>query len=358
MPQESLGFIKLEWTCPKCRGRNPGPEKTCLSCGAPQPPDVRFEQAERQEMLTDQAQIEQAKRGPDIHCAFCGARNLADAAVCSQCGADLKEGARRESGQVVGAFVAGPAVQVACPNCASLNPESALKCTNCGAPLQRKPTAAPAPVAPGKLSIWAIIALAAVVLVCLVGAISLISQATRTEASVGVVERVQWTTLVYLEALRPVTYQGWRNEIPAEAEIGACQLRPHHIQDQPAENANKICGTPYTVDKGTGFAEIVQDCQYEVLLDFCEYTVIQWQRIDTLTLKGNDLQPRFAEPVLNSDEQLGGQQQVFEVIFRTAQGDYTFTTDDASLFSQLVPGSRWTLSINGFGSIVSIEPAP
>ena len=52
MAQESLGFVKLEWTCPKCGSRNPGPEKTCLGCGAPQPQDVKFEQAETQVLIT------------------------------------------------------------------------------------------------------------------------------------------------------------------------------------------------------------------------------------------------------------------------------------------------------------------
>lgn len=359
MPQESLGYVKLEWTCPKCRSRNPGPEKTCLSCGAPQPADVQFEQPERQELITDPRALEEAKQGPDIHCAFCGTRNPANAQTCSQCGADLKDGLRRQAGQVVGAFASGPAVEIKCPNCGSANPESALKCAHCGAPLQLqvRPTAA-APPAGRKLSLWAIIALALVGIACLIGAVSLISRATRMEEMVGVVEGVKWTTMVYVEALRPVRYQGWRQEIPPEAEIGSCSLRVHHVQDQPAENANKICGTPYNVDKGSGYAEVVQDCQYEVLMDYCDYQVIQWQRVDTLTLSGNDLQPRFAEPALSSDSRLGGQEAIFEVVFRTPAGQISYTTDDQALFAQLLPGSRWQLTINGFGAIVAIAPAP
>ena len=37
MTTKSKGFIKMEWTCPNCNTRNPGPVKTCQSCGAPQP---------------------------------------------------------------------------------------------------------------------------------------------------------------------------------------------------------------------------------------------------------------------------------------------------------------------------------
>ncbi len=54
MPQETLGYVKLEWTCPKCRTRNPGTEKTCVSCGAPQPQEVQFEQAQGQQASHDE----------------------------------------------------------------------------------------------------------------------------------------------------------------------------------------------------------------------------------------------------------------------------------------------------------------
>ena len=142
MPKETLGYVKLEWTCPKCNNRNPGPEKTCLSCGAPQPQDVQFVQAEQQELSQDEVLKKTAEAGADIHCAFCGTRNPAGASICSQCGADLKTGTRREAGRVVGAFKAGPAKQITCPSCGTMNPETALKCTQCGAQLQLKPAAA------------------------------------------------------------------------------------------------------------------------------------------------------------------------------------------------------------------------
>ncbi len=39
-----------------------------------------------------------ASAGADIHCGFCGTRNPATATICSQCGADLKEGKARQAG--------------------------------------------------------------------------------------------------------------------------------------------------------------------------------------------------------------------------------------------------------------------
>lgn len=54
MSKETFGYLKLEWTCPRCGSRNPGPQKTCLSCGAPQPENVAFQLPEKQELLTDE----------------------------------------------------------------------------------------------------------------------------------------------------------------------------------------------------------------------------------------------------------------------------------------------------------------
>ena len=116
MARKKIGHIELQWTCPNCNGINPGSEKTCGSCGAPQPEDVVFEQAERQEIITDEEKIAQAEAGADIHCPYCGTRNPAGTEVCSNCGGDLVEGMVRESGRVVGAYKTGPAAQINPPS--------------------------------------------------------------------------------------------------------------------------------------------------------------------------------------------------------------------------------------------------
>ena len=86
MAKKKLGYTKLQWTCPNCEGLNPGPEKTCIQCGAPQPDDVHFEQVKGAELIQDEKVAERVKAGPDIHCPYCEARNPGDAVVCSQCG--------------------------------------------------------------------------------------------------------------------------------------------------------------------------------------------------------------------------------------------------------------------------------
>ncbi len=91
MAKKSLGYAKLQWTCPNCKTINPGPEKLCLSCGSPQPENVEFEDSMSRELIKDENEIKSAKAGPDIHCPFCGTRNPSTQKICSRCGADLRD---------------------------------------------------------------------------------------------------------------------------------------------------------------------------------------------------------------------------------------------------------------------------
>ena len=132
MARKKLGHVELQWTCPNCGGINPGLEKTCQACGAPQPDDVEFEQASGQELITDEEKVAKAEAGADIHCPYCGTRNPAGVATCSQCGGDLSEGALRKAGRVVGAYKTGPIEMVPCPHCGAENPDTIVNCQQCG----------------------------------------------------------------------------------------------------------------------------------------------------------------------------------------------------------------------------------
>jgi ribosomal protein L40E len=359
MTRKTLGYTKLEWTCPRCKSRNPGPQKTCLSCGAPQPKDIQFEEAESQKIIQAQADIEQAKKSADIHCAFCGTRNPVDATVCEQCGADLKEGVKRETGQVVGAFTTAPAKQIPCPNCKAPNPDTALKCSNCGATLAKteKP-AAPAILAPSSRKpnylIFVIIGVIVIAILCLL--INTIKRGSRSEGVTGTVQEVSWLTSVPVEAYQSSSHSTWLDEIPNEASIENCTLRYHHTQDQPAENSQEICGTPYSVDQGQGYAEVVQDCQYEVYQEYCQFSVMEWQQIDVLQLQGVDFSPRLPSVQLASNQRLGEEEVSYTIIFDSIKGQYTYATDDFNYYQQFQPGSQWILNINGFDQLISIEP--
>jgi ribosomal protein L40E len=357
MARKSLGYVQLEWTCPRCGGKNPGPQKTCLSCGGPQPDDVQFQQSQGQEMVTGEAAEEIAKKSADIHCGFCGTRNPSDAVVCSQCGGNLEEGAKRAAGQVLGAFKDEPVPEINCPNCNQPNPASALNCANCGASLAITPPApvqvpAQKPAKRGPLAIlFAIFGIGLLVGLCLL-VISLLSGG---DDLTGTVQSVNWSVSVPIEAYQPVTRSDWKKNIPGGVDLGSCEYRYSYTSDEPEVVATEVCGTPYTVDQGTGFGEVVQDCSYRVYEEVCSYTVTDWVVISTSRLEGSDLQPRL--PQLMEGQRFGDGTETYAIVFSTEDGSKTFTTSDLGLFQQAQIGSRWKLTTNALGGIRSIEPA-
>jgi hypothetical protein len=121
MARKVKGYVELYWKCPSCGSENLGSHAYCTSCGGPQPRNVDFHQASKQQLITDPERLKRIKAGADIHCGFCGTRNPATATKCSQCGADLKQGARRSTGKVLGAFAEGAVEPVTCANCGTMN---------------------------------------------------------------------------------------------------------------------------------------------------------------------------------------------------------------------------------------------
>ncbi len=361
MTKKTLGYVELEWPCPNCGTRNPGPQKFCNGCGAPQPEDVQFEQPAQEKLLTDEKKIARAQAGPDIHCPYCGARNPGNAKFCGACGGDLAEGKRRQAGKVLGAHRAAPAPPKICPACGAENPAEALNCRQCGGPLPAQAPSAPTAAAKkagskGRSALAGLI-IGGVVLLCAAGAILFLVLSRRTETLTGVVQGVQWTRSVQVEALLPVEREAWLDEVPAEGELGSCRQEVRYTSEDPEPNSEEVCGTPYTVDSGSGFGEVVQDCVYEVYDDFCTYTIDEWQVVDTVTLSGQDLNPRWPEPTLTVGQRVGEGEEKLLVVFETDQGSFNYAPPDVTTFSQFQPGSRWILEVNTFNRVVGVEAA-
>ena len=293
MARKRLGYVHLEWACPNCQTRNPGPNKYCTGCGAPQPEDVEFEQTAEEKLLTDADEIARAQAGPDVHCPYCNARNAAGAKFCGACGGDLADAIARERGRVVGAHRHEPAADLTCPACGIANPAANKICSNCGARLDKEPVAAPQPAAaPTPTKARRRIPLAALIgggALCAVAAIVIFFLGIRTEAQTAEVAAVRWERSIPIEALTMVEREDWYDQIPAESEVGSCRSEYRYTSDEPTANSEEVCGTPYTVDTGSGFGEVVQDCVYEVYDDWCTYSALDWQAYDVVTLSGTDL---------------------------------------------------------------------
>jgi len=160
-----------------------------------------------------------------------------------------------------------------------------------------------------------------------------------------------------IEALGLVEREGWHDEIHADAELSSCQLEYRYTSDVQVSNSTEVCGTPYTVDTGTGFGEVVQDCVYEVEEDWCTYSDMDWQAFDVMTLTGTDLDPQWPQVSLQEDQREGEAKESYEVTFNSDGSSLTYTASDASEYSQFELGSTWILNVNALGGVVSVEAA-
>ena len=330
MTQETLGYVRLEWTCRRCGGKNPGPEKLCVHCGASIDEQEQFELPETQEFVTDAEELKKATAGPDIHCPYCETRNPAGSTVCSQCGGSLAEGVVRDHGHVVGA---SPTTR----------------------PIAEPQVAPRAAALKGKKPWYLFAGIAALLLACCVGAYLLFRPSQDIN---GVVRDVSWERRIGIEELQPVSHEDWRDEIPSDAELGNCRQKEHHTQSEappPGVEAEKVCGTPYTVDEGNGYGKVVQDCEYTIYEDWCVYTREEWQEVDDALASGHDLNPYWPQVNLAPGQREGQQYEEYTVDFDTDGKSYTHHPSDADEFSRYVIGSSWVLSVNALGGLVSIE---
>jgi ribosomal protein L40E len=354
MAQKNLGYVELEWICPNCKTRNPGLTKTCQSCGAPQPADVEFLSKADEQLIQEEAKLKQAEKGPDIHCGFCGARNPADAITCSQCGGDIKEGKQRAAGKVIGVFQATEGTKTICPNCKTENPANAQICSKCGAPLIAtiKPVEAPKKGFPISCIIAIVLAILAVI-----GLVTVLSIGGQKKGLEGTLSGANWERVIAVEQFGPVQKEDWRDHIPSSAIIGQCTDRVRTTSDNPVPNSKEVCGAPYKVDKGNGVAEVEQDCKYEVNDSYCDYTVDEWHAGDSLRAQGSGMAVVWPDLNLGEKQREGARTEKYTLHFKAEGKEYTYQTSDYGVYQQAQPGSRWKITVNGFGSIVSIEPA-
>ncbi len=356
MTRETLGYVELEWTCKRCGTKNAGTYKTCAGCGAAMDAQDQFELPQQQELIA--AADVAAQPGPDVHCPFCGTRNPADALTCSQCGAALAGAAARSAGQILGSLQTGPVAEQPCPYCGEPNLPHAPRCKKCGGDLIKRPAPAPprpsAPAQPNRAAM--VIGAVALILLCICGIVFAALTMRTTEVS-GVVQSIAWERTIEIMEQRPVTRETWENQIPSGADKGMCTRKVRSTQDQPAPGAEKVCGTPYVIDQGTGKGKVVQDCQYRVYDNWCKYTATEWQVVNRAIANGSDTNPRWPEPNLRSNQREGEREEKYRVILIANDTQYTFSPSTASEFARFTPGSRWTFKVNALGGVSDVQPA-
>ncbi|MFZ1396242.1 MAG: hypothetical protein WAS33_05060, partial [Candidatus Promineifilaceae bacterium] len=225
-------------------------------------------------------------------------------------------------------------------------------------PKQNRPEKAPQPQAKraAGMSKTARYVLFGILGLVAIACIAIIILSSRTEEVVGEVQGVSWEYSVLIEALVPVEAQEWRDELPDDAEILSCRQALRRTQQNPAPGAQEVCGTPYTVDTGTGVGEVVQDCVYEIYDELCTYTELQWRDFDLVTLTGDDFAPEWPNPTLAQDQRFGAETEAYEVYFNADGRSYTYRPDDFNEYSQFETGSRWILEVNALNNVRSVTP--
>jgi hypothetical protein len=298
--------------------------------------DVKFERVDPAtfNFVKDEALIRMAKAGPDKHCPYCGTRNLAEAQICVKCGGDLTVGA---TSRPVGAIIEDETdlVQAASTNQADPTRQK----------VERKP-----------LPKWALIVMILALLACCVFGVMYLTRMNQTDQLDATVSQAYWQRQVPVEAYQLVRASDWESNIPSNAQTYDCQMRYRYDSDTPKQNSEEVCGTPYTIDTGTGVGEVVQDCYYKVYEEYCSYDTMQWVVINTLVEDGYGTNAIWPSTSLTMDQRFGTSTERYTITFSTRSDEYQYTTTDYSLFQQAVPGSDWVIEVNGFGDITAISP--
>jgi hypothetical protein len=179
---------------------------------------------------------------------------------------------------------------------------------------------------------------------------------TRTETIKGTVQEVKWERSVPIEAFVPVTYSDWQDQNPSGNNAGCCDDRLRSVESEHIPNSVEVCGTPYQVDTGTGYGDVVQDCEYQVYEPFCSYSVNEWKQVDTATISGEGFNAAWPSPDLTNGQRLGQNSTESYVIVFTADGEtYAYQIHDFNQFQDYPIGSTWDINVNKLGNVVSVE---
>jgi hypothetical protein len=357
MAKKTVGYTELEWTCKRCNTINKGLQKTCSNCGSPMSEEDKFELPDQQVLITDKEEVVAADKGADVHCPFCGARNASNSKNCNQCGGDLTSASQREAGEVIGAFQNAPAPDIDCPFCNAKVKAGSARCPNCGGDLTSKPDSTSVSDTQGKkrFPLW-LIGLIFLVVLCLGGIIGYAILSSRTTDVQGIVQEVSWKRVIAIEEFRDTQRGAWKEDLPDDAANVSCNDRQREISDEQVAKSTEVCGTPYTIDQGSGLGEVVQDCKYLVYDSYCEFTEKQWQIVDHRIAEGSGTQPTWPTFQLAEGQREGQRQETYIIAFLAAGKLIEYRLADQEEYERFKLGSDWNLKINSFGSILDVVP--
>ncbi len=394
MAQKIIGYREMTWTCPNCGTKNPGSARTCQSCGAAMGETTKFDSQSSAKVITDKKVIENAKKGPDIICAYCGNRNPAGTTECTRCGASLSEGHNRQAGEQH-AYVKPSENDkpVICPACGTENPSDAIKCKSCGSELSAAPSKPSASqgvnnvpqnsagaggvsgtkgrkgCSKGCLFVLLIAIVFGIIAFLYSGGLfsgkSVQNEAVfpfvdeSYTASSTVVDAVvieqSWKTSVRIVGDTLTSDSGWESDMPSNATNVSCEDKLWATYDNEVDGSVEVCGDPYTVDLGNGYEALAQDCVYEVYEPYCEWTVYTQGDAGVRTASGNGpaVEAPYVEPQYTAS---GSVYAEYYVVLRDENGrEYDFSPSNYSDYKSYNVGNEYILKLSSSGNVISME---
>jgi hypothetical protein len=354
------------WDCPHCgRKRNRGPSKFCGGCGAPRGEGVRFYLPEDAREVTDDAELQRARTGPDWICPYCEGDNPADNGFCSGCGAP-RDGAQTR--QVVEHRTPPPIPQAATPP-----------------PVPLVSPGTPPAAKAGLLKKGCGIGCLGLVLVA--GLLLFLGRAREAPLTV---EGVSWERTIPVEALRTVTEAAWEEQVPAGARVLSRnrEIRGYNKVQIGTETKTRTVservqtGTESvkvgTRDLGNGYFEDVyedrpvystesreesyeepvyrEDPIYAVKV---RYEIEKWVPAREEKAAAEDQNPEWPDPRLAENEREGARKETYEVRFVGADGDrFVYKPADESEWRRFTAGSSVRAEVRPGGEVVRILGPP
>ena len=240
---ESQGFFEMLWDCDHCgtKGLLGKSQRHCANCGAPQNPDKRYYPTpEQQQQVQGHEYV-----GSDRTCPACSSPMSAKAKNCTQCGSPL-DGSKEVRG------VDEPAVP-----------------------------------GPRKRShrIWLYVAIAVAVVAFAIWFIFIRKYSAQVQIAAH-----HWERTITIEQFGDQHREGWRDELPAGAEMPLCSRRQRssrQVQDGEDCHVERH-------DKKDGTFEQVKKCKPKyrsepVEDDWCTYTIRAWGKVDEARATGTGL---------------------------------------------------------------------
>jgi hypothetical protein len=341
------GTYQMLWDCRFC-----GTQKLlgvthrhCPNCGAAQDPAWRYFPVEE-----DMVAVENHPYvGADKVCPACGQPNSAASTYCTECGADLATGKVAETQRVR---------DIGTGRAETDTRRDVVK-DKFDAEMARVDAAsANRPVFLGlRKKEWLIIGLVALVALCIVGAVFVLSYRKETT---GKVEALTWQRSVDIESFQPRSGSDWQDEMPGDAYGKSCSQRQRGSRQVPA-GSHEECKD---VDQGDGSfrreCRTVQDYRSEPVYDqWCTYTVDRWgyARSEKASGDGKQPPPQWPDFTLSGssgrygEEREGTRHGTYTVVIRDKDGKKRECDfDNQATWTQYDVGTPVTLKLYLGGS--------